>query len=160
MQETVNFATWFAPVASGRTPMCQALYHAWELLQPWVQTHAESRPPMVFNITDGEATDGDPQTGAEALRALETMDGNVVLCNVHLSSLPGTAILYPENEAALPDEFARQLFAMSSLLPPYIREALMKAGYIVGQQARGFVFNAHMEEVIMLLDHGTRTNLR
>ena len=34
VEETVNFATWFTPVASGGTPMCHALYHAWELGVP------------------------------------------------------------------------------------------------------------------------------
>jgi hypothetical protein len=140
--------------------MCQALHQARTLLQPWVQAHAGSRPPMVFNITDGESTDGDPRPPAEALRALATTDGNVLLFNIHLSSIPGTTILYPESETGLPDQFARQLFEMSSLLTPYIQVQLVKAGYAVGEEARGFVFNAHMEEVIMFLDHGTRSDLR
>lgn len=113
-------------------------------------------------LTDGEATDDnrDPRPAAEAVRALSTMDGNVLLFNLHLSSHPGAPILYPESESGLPDAFARQLFQMSSLLPPHIREAAHSAGYTVGPQARGFVFNADIVEVIKFLDLGTRAELR
>jgi hypothetical protein len=97
---------------------------------------------------------------AEAVRTLGTVDGNVLLFNLHLSSHPGAPILYPENESSLPDQFARQLFQMSSLLPPHIREAARSAGYSVGPQARGFVFNADIVEVIKFLDLGTRAELR
>jgi hypothetical protein len=91
IDETVKFAIWFDPVANSGTPMCQALHQARTLLQPWVQAHQSSFPPIVINITDGEATDGDPRPPAEALRALGTIDGNVLLFNLHLSSPPGSA---------------------------------------------------------------------
>ena len=160
IEETVKFALWFDPVASGGTPMGQALRQACALLEPWVQAHATSFPPIVINITDGEATDGDPRPLAEALHTLATADGNVLLFNLHLSARPGAPVLYPESEASLPDEFARQLFQMSSLLPPHIREAAGSAGYTVGPQSRGFVFNADIVEVIKFLDLGTRAELR
>ena len=160
IEETVKFALWFDPVANGGTPMGQALRQARALLEPWVQTHATSFPPIVINITDGEATDGDPRPLAEALRTLATADGNVLLFNLHLSTRPGAPVLYPDSEASLPDEFARQLFQMSSPLPPHIREAAGSAGYTVGPQARGFVFNADIVEVIKFLDLGTRAELR
>jgi hypothetical protein len=160
IEETVKFALWFDPVANGGTPMGQALRQARALLEPWVQAHATSFPPIVINITDGEATDGDPRPLAEALRTLATADGNVLLFNLHLSARPGAPVLYPDSEMSLPDEFARQLFQMSSLLPPHIREAAGSAGYTVGPQARGFVFNADIVEVIKFLDLGTRAELR
>ena len=162
IEENVKFAVWFDAVANGGTPMGQALRQVRTLLAPWVQSHTSSFPPIVINITDGEATDDnrDPRPAAEAVRTLSTMDGNVLLFNLHLSSHSGAPMLYPESEAGLPDEFARQLFQMSSLLPPHIREAAHSAGYAVGPQARGFVFNADIVEVIKFLDLGTRAELR
>lgn len=156
IEETTKFAIWFDPVANGGTPMCQALHHAHALLQPWIQSHPHSFPPIVINITDGEATDGDPRLPAEALRTLATADGNILLFNLHLSSRPGVPVLYPENETGLPDAFAQQLFQMSSLLAPHLCEAASSAGYVVGPQSRGFVFNADIVEVIKFLDIGTR----
>jgi hypothetical protein len=160
IEQTVKFAIWFDPVANGGTPMCQALRQARSILQSWVQQHPSSFPPIVINITDGEATDGDPRSPAEEIRALETQDGQVLLFNLHLSSNPGEPVLYPESDVGLSDQFARQLFEMSSPLPPHIRETAQSAGYAVGPQSRGFAFNADMVEVIKFLDIGTRAELR
>ena len=124
------------------------------------KAHPDAFPPIVINITDGEATDGDPRPPAEALRTLATTDGNILLFNMHLSSRSGTPILYPESETGLPDEFARQLFQMSSLLPAAIQEEARKAGYTIGPQSRGFVFNVEIVEMIQFLDLGTRRDLR
>jgi hypothetical protein len=156
VEETVRFPIWFQPVANGSTPMCQALTLAQNLLSGWVQTHNNSFPPIVINITDGESTDGSPLHPSDALRSLSTDDGNVLLFNLHLSSQAGEPILYPDSDAKLPDQYARQLFAMSSLLPPHIRDAAGSEGYQVGSGAHGFVFNADIVEVIKFLDIGTR----
>ena len=154
--ETVHLPIWFDAVADNGTPMCAALGQARSILEPWVNVHADAFPPIVINITDGEATDGDPRPPAETLRNLETRDGNVLLFNAYLSSRPGAAILYPDSESNLPDDFARQLFQMSSLLPPHFQEAARSEGYPVGAEARGFVFQAEMVQVIKFLDIGTR----
>jgi hypothetical protein len=156
VEETIRFPVWFDPVAQDGTPMCEALHLARSILAPWVQAHPASFPPIVINITDGEATDGDPRPAAGDLRKLATDDGNLLLFNLHLSSQPGAPILYPQDETGLPDEYARQLFQMSSLLPPHIREAAQSEGYAIGPQSRGFVFNADIVEVIKFLDIGTR----
>ena len=55
---TVNGAT-LEVIANGGTPMCHALGMATSLLQSWTSQHANSFPPVVINISDGEATDGD-----------------------------------------------------------------------------------------------------
>jgi hypothetical protein len=126
--ETVRFPIWLDAVADNGTPMCAALEHACSTLEPWVGVHADAFPSIVINLTDGEATDGDPRPPAEALRQLATRDGNVLLFNAHLSSRPGAAILYPDSENNLPDDFARQLFQMSSPLPPHIQQAVGRSG--------------------------------
>ena len=156
VNETVKFPIWFDPVADNGTPMCEALQVAHSMLTLWVQSHPHSFPPIVINITDGEATDGEPLKSADTLRALATDDGEVLLFNIHLSAQVGEALTYPESDTDLVDKYAQQLFAMSSPLPAYIREAAGGEGYNVGIQSRGFVFNADMVEVITFLDIGTR----
>jgi hypothetical protein len=49
---------------------------------------------------------------------------------------------------------------MSSALPLKLQQALGQAGYAAGPQARGFVFNADIVDVIKFLDIGTRSDLR
>jgi hypothetical protein len=161
IDQVVKFPIWFDPVAHGGTPMCAALALAKQWLAEWIAQHGDSYPPIVINITDGEATDGDPRPNAEALRQLATTDGNVLLFNCHLSDKVASPVLFPESVAGLPDPYAEQLFEMSSVLPSRLREAAQSEGYAVGAQPRGFAFNADLVELIRFLDIGTRpSNLR
>jgi hypothetical protein len=160
IEQAVKFPVWFEPRSKGGTPMTEALTQAREALDGWIQAHPEAFPPIVFNITDGEATDGDPSRAAESVSDLKTADGNTLLFNIHLSQHRGK-IEFPDGEHGLPDDFARRLFRMSSTLPPHLRREATAEGYAVGEHARGFVFNADLAAVIQFLDIGTRpANLR
>ncbi|KXB96880.1 MAG: hypothetical protein AA908_09770 [Chlorobi bacterium NICIL-2] len=161
VDQSIRFPIWFDPVANGGTPMCQALGRAKAILEGWLAQHPACFPPIVINITDGEATDGDPSAAADAIRKLSSNDGEVLLFNVHLSSQRATPIEFPDTEAGLPDQFAQLLFRMSSPLPAYMRSIAQQEGYKVSEGTRGFVFNADIVAVIRFLDIGTRpSNLR
>jgi len=115
----------------------------------------------VINITDGEATDGDPVPEAKALGSLGTDDGATLLFNIHLSSTAGNPIELPASADALPDKFSKQLFEMSSNLTPFMIARAKELGMPADEGARGFVFNAQPVQVIQFLDIGTRpANLR
>jgi hypothetical protein len=43
VERTIEFPVWVEPVASGGTPMCQALGHAAKLVQGWVDAHPDDR---------------------------------------------------------------------------------------------------------------------
>lgn len=161
VEQTIRFPIWFDPVYHGATPMCQALTLAHDILARWLPQHPDSFPPIVINITDGEATDGDPSTAADALRSLGSSDGNVLLFNVHLSSKGARPIEFPASADQLPDQHAQLMFELSSPLTPYMRTVAQQEGYTVAEGSRGFVFNADMISVIKFLDIGTRpSNLR
>lgn len=161
VEQSVRFPIWLDPVASNGTPMCKALGHARSLVQSWASEHPFSFPPVVINITDGEAGDGDPSTLAEDIKKACTTDGEALLFNIHISSAATAPIEFPGSEASVPDQFGRLLFRMSSILPPNIRDEARKEGYPVTDQSRGFAFNADLVSVIKFLDIGTRpSNLR
>jgi hypothetical protein len=149
---------WFDPVAHNGTPMCGAFRQARSSLERWVQDHPHSYPPIVINLTDGEATDGDPAEPARALSELSTSDGDVLVFNCHISSTSGQPVLFPRSEEEAPDEFAKLLFRLSSPLPPGLSAAAKQAGLPVGSAARGFAFNADLVDVIRFVDIGTRTD--
>ena len=107
IEQKVKFPIWLDPLANGQTPMCKALDLAWNSLNDFVGAYPECFPPIVINITDGKATDGDPESHARCLRDLSSHDGNVLLFNVHLSSRRDSPIELPFTEADLPDDFAR-----------------------------------------------------
>ena len=64
-QETVRSKVWFDPVANGLTPMCQVLSHAQKIVQRFVEQYPNCYPPIVINITDGDSTDGNPESSAD-----------------------------------------------------------------------------------------------
>lgn len=161
VDQTVKFPIWFDPIASGGTPMCHALTEAQTILSRWIAQHSTSFPPIVFNITDGEVTDGDPTNAVNLVKNLSTNDGNVLLFNVHVSSTHAAPILFPDSETGLPDNFAKLLFRISTLLPGYMRTFALQEGLAASDGARGFVFNATPVAVIQFLKIGTTpSNLR
>jgi hypothetical protein len=161
LDQTVKFPIWFDAIARGGTPMCEALRRAETILSTWVADHPDCFPPIVINITDGESTDGDPSSAAEAMRRVASSDGETLLFNVHLSSHGAAPIEFPDTEAGLPDKYAELLYRTSSLLPSYMQNVARQEGYSVSDGSRGFVFNADMVSVIRFLDIGTRpSNLR
>lgn len=156
VDQSVRFPIWFEPVANGGTPMCQALGLAKSMVEGWLAQHPNCFPPIVINISDGEATDGNPTGPADEIRKLRSNDGDILVFNAHLSSQKAAAVEYPASEAALPDQFAQQLFRMSSVLPDYMLSIAKNEGMPVNEGSRGFVFNADMVAVIKFLDIGTR----
>jgi hypothetical protein len=156
VEQQVRFPVWFDPQANGGTPMCEALEAAARILQGWLSQHPDCFPPIVINITDGEATDGDPSIGADVITSLRSNDGQVLLFNLHLSSHSASPINFPDSEDGLPDDYARLLFRISSPLPAYMQSIARQEGYKVSEYSRGFVFNADMVAVINFLDIGTR----
>lgn len=156
VEQSVKFPVWFDPSWSGGTPMCAALKEAQGVIKKWSAEHAKGFPPIVINITDGESTDGDPVANAKALTGLGTDDGPTLLFNVHLSSMAGAPNELPGKPDGLPDQYAKQLFEMSSVLTPFMVGRARELGMAVDETSRGFVFNAQPVQVIQFLDIGTR----
>lgn len=157
----VRFPVWFDPLAKNGTPMCQAIDYATSIVQKWIDVHPDAFPPIVLNVTDGEATDGDPLHFAQILRSQATRDGEVLLFNVHLSSSKESPIELPDSPEGLPDQYALALYRMSSEMPFGMRSAAHAEGYRVNLDTRGFVFNADPVALVRFLEIGTRpSNLR
>src|SRR2546430_11070759 len=121
--------------------MCAALKEATKIVQTWCQEHPTGFPPIVINIPDGEATDGDLIAEARKLSAVSGEDGSGLLFNIHLSSTAGPSIELPGNANKLPDQHAKQLFEASSTLPPFIVAPATELGIPAAENSRGFIFN-------------------
>lgn len=158
MEQKFKFPVWFEPLAQGRTPMCKALQLAHETVKQFLASFPDCFPPLVLNVTDGEATDGVPETAAAELRNLASSDGNTLLFNAHLSGKALRPIEYPDREEGLPDPFARLLFRMSSVLPPKMQSAAKADGFLVTPTSRGFVFNADLVAIVRFIDIGTQVS--
>jgi hypothetical protein len=147
---------WVDPKAEGGTPMCHMLYQAHQILTDWIGKHPRSFPPVVVHITDGESQDGDPVPYADAVRSLSTADGQVLLFNCHLSMTKANPFMFPSAEEGLPDELAKVLFRLSSVLPePFMKHAAEEL-FPLQPGARGMAFNADMVCLIQFLNMGTK----
>jgi hypothetical protein len=162
VSQTVKIPMWFEDVSNNGTPMCRAINMAHEWVSEWIGAHPNAFPPTVINISDGQANDGDPTSVAAALTSLATSDGNVLMYNACISSDASTkAITFPDSGDSLPDEYARLMFGMSSVLTPYLRECATGEGFATTEGSRFFFFQADPIATIQFLDIGTRTaNLR
>jgi hypothetical protein len=160
-ESTVRFPIWMDPVSNGGTPMRQALEYAHRLVDKWLSEHPACFPPIVLNLTDGEANDGDPTVPAATIQSLASTDGPVLLFNLHVSDAGGSPVTFPDSDSGLPDSYARTLFSMSSVLPAHMRSYASQEGFSVSEGTRGFVYNADITSVVQFLDIGTRaTDLR
>ena len=115
---------WIEPHAEGNTPMFKALESARSLVQRWCNApgHKNSFPPVVINITDGEASDAPAEKlldAAARIRSASTSDGNALLLNIHITTGgDGTPIIFPSSAGQLGETgYGRLLFDMSSQLP-------------------------------------------
>jgi hypothetical protein len=157
VDQSIRFPVWLDPVFGGLTPMVEAFMRAETALTYWVGEHPDSFPPVVIHFTDGESTDGDPTAAAERIKQLTTHDGNVLLFNCHISSRGGISVMFPDSEEGLPDDYARLLFRISSVLPETFRRVLSEMNYLPSPGTRGFVYQARAETVLQFLDIGTQT---
>jgi hypothetical protein len=160
VDQTIKFPVWFDAVADGSTPMCEALKLGHKVITEFIAKVPNCFPPLMVNITDGEANDGNPERPAAELGAIQTTDGPVLLFNVHLSSIRSKPIEFPDGESELPDDYAKMLFRMSSALPARMSEVASKEGLKITANSRGFVFNADLVSVIRFLDIGTRVDAK
>ena len=156
VEVTRKVPVWFRPSAEYGTPMCEALGIASRCLQSWINDYPDAFPPIVINITDGAATDGNPESLAGEIMSLATTDGNVLVFNVHLSEVAAMPVQYPDREDGLPDDLAKRLFRMSSVLPESSRNLAATLDLAVNEDSRGFVFNSDMAALVQFLDIGTR----
>ena len=157
VEVTRKFPVWLRPTASYGTPMCEALSAASKAIQDWIAQHPDSYPPMVINVTDGDATDGNPESLAQEIMAMETNDGNVLIYNVHLSEMSVKPVEYPGQENDVPpEEYAMRMFRMSSVFPEPVVDLAAGMGLPVTQGSRGYVYNANVVALVQFLDIGTR----
>ncbi|MBL7488147.1 VWA domain-containing protein [Frankia sp. AgB1.9] len=151
---------WVEPVFGYRTPMCEAIATAGEHVFTWAESHPDSFPPIVINITDGMVTDS-PFNGAglaewaSRLTSIETRDGRALLFNIFLSPTVAPEVLFPAAADGLPEP-GPELFAISSVLPPSMVANARGARLEIADAARGFVFNAGLATLMWFLEIGTR----
>lgn len=152
---------WIKPYAVSNTPMTKAFENAKRLCNDWINwgNHRDCHPPIIINITDGEATDAgwnynSLRKEVEQIKHLGTNYGNVNILNIHISSRSGDKLLFP-NEVNQNDRFANLLFEISTPLNENMVRLAQQKGYNIENNARGYVFNGNASDLINFLNIGT-----
>jgi hypothetical protein len=162
---------WVDAVHEGATHTGEALEAALPHFQAWVKANPNAPAPVVLHFSDGapEGGMGNHMRAAEALKALKTKDGNLVLMNVHVGESGGQHMFLNEKqlkvaiERAAPEEAdaLRRMFIMSSPMPaPMIARARESfPEFEIHDDARAMVVNASDSTLAKLLEMGTIQNL-
>lgn len=163
----VQRTQWLEAKHQGKyTRLDKAVRYAQRLLAQWC---AEQRgkvcyPPTVINITDGEynaVSYKEMLQIAGELKSIETLDGNTLFFNIHISPTTLQTTSFPEEPTGL-EPLAQRLYALSSLLPERYNQSisqLLGADSSVTKRKRGLVVNADMATLIKTIEIGTPTNI-
>ncbi len=160
---TIEQRYWITPKAEGSTPMYAALLSAYDLAERWCRKihNRHSYPITIFNITDGEASDGDPANLldiSEKIQNLHTDDGNVLLLNIHISSHDNSSpVIFPASKGEVPqDKYAQLLYDMSSTMPSTYNENIFQIrDDSIAPPFRGMSYNTSITHLIAMMNIGS-----
>ncbi|MBR2326290.1 MAG: VWA domain-containing protein [Alistipes sp.] len=155
---------WIKPKAEGNTPMMQALLKAEQLIEEWCsqEENHDSFPPLLFNITDGEASDGtegELRQISGRIKKIGTNDGNTLMVNIHVSTNEHQSVIFPcLHEIDLSCKDIATLAYMSSEIPQQLNNYVRRCRTDYAQPpylAMGY--NNSIVELVALLNIGTRS---
>ena len=152
---------WIRPKAGMDTPMTKAFENAYRICEAWINwgNHRDCHPPIVINISDGEATDSGTHDSklisvVNNIKSLGTNYGNVNIFNIHISSGGGDSILFPTSIDNKTNQ-AKLLFDLSSNLNDRMIALATNMGYNVKPGAKGYVYNGSAKNLMDFLNIGS-----
>ena len=147
---------WIEPEADNGTPMHTAFEQAAEIVEKSISDRPDSFPPIVINITDGEAREPDlTADNARRITNLQTTDGAALVFNLHIADNKNTIILPNDTTDFAGDLFAEFLFDISSPLPDPLFALAKERRFSPESGARCFGYNADEPMMIQLLQFGS-----
>jgi hypothetical protein len=164
---------WVETISNGATSMLTAFNKTKEIIEEWISNHPKSFPPVVLNITDGMPTDdiilnqrletgtlGDVTTLpiviiSKEIQKLGTNNGNVLVCNAHVSAVGGNPDAYPISTSGIIDIMAELTFAMSSIIPDELVQKGIERGLSIQRGSRFFIYNADASSLSGFFEFGS-----
>jgi len=160
-EKIIDCFGWISPVVERMTPMKSALDMTSKLLDDWLSeiTDVNCFPPIVFNITDGEANE-EPEDlilASDQIRSKYTYDGHVLFFNIHICSKDGNPVIFPTGMEELPDNnITRTLYNMSSIMPQrFVKEIKILRQIDIDSQYVAMAYNANAESFLKFMNIGT-----
>lgn len=151
------------------TPMYEAFEMAYTIGKRWIgERGSNSVPPIFINITDGGATDASDSELldiSKKIKSLNTLGGDALLFNVHISSAikEDEEIKFPTSPDKIATiKYAYQLYQMSSELPEWVGRkicAIMGQEWQSGMKLRAVSYNTSVSQLFDFLQIGSLTIL-
>lgn len=155
---------WIQPRSVGGTPMYEAFSKVLGMVSAWCRktSNADSYPPTVINITDGEGSDADGEKIREItarIKTVKTSDGNVLLFNMHLCGEHDSvapSVLFPCDSSELPDRrYARLLYDISSQMPEAYNPLIAEIRGGGRPPYKGMSYNCSLSNIADVLNIGS-----
>ncbi len=142
----------FEDMVYGGTPMCKALNVVKERFRKELSGHKDKRDLVLFLLSDGEPTDGNPLS---IVREIKAMGVSIICCLIDSKDIIDPKILFNQpnsswnNNACLMFEMASEIEEKS-----HFARFLLKKGWAINSQAKMFVQLNHskvLEEFIQII---------
>lgn len=154
---------WVEPIdKDGTTNMLGAFQLAKELVETWMADNTGGPAPVIINISDGVPYyDGkDPRDCmretvalANEIKNLSNNDGNVLIFNAQIDSVPTT--VFPADRNEISQEAGQFLYDITSEVPDSYKAAAAKNELPTKEGSRGCIFGADGVQLIQLIDFGS-----
>jgi len=161
---------WVTPIANGLTPMGGAMDLAKDIIEKWIGKRADAPAPIIINITDGMAYNGNESNPMEEvektisvfkeIQSIKTsLDESPLVFNVHIGG-DEKKIGFPENESELGnDDMAKFLFEISSRVPDAIKEGA-NFSFSIKENSKAFIANADLIDLIEFIEFGSKSAMQ
>jgi len=149
-EEPVAFPIWYRPALGHGAVRSEAYRYAWERLSNWLADAAQPAEALLISLL-GEL--GERETLGDAIAGFGQLGGTPLrVFHAHLgTSTRVPATLYPSTDLHLATPAARELFRVSSPLPPALAATLQQAQVTVNPSAHGLIHNAQFSDLVRFL---------
>lgn len=159
----VKQPVWVEPIdKDGTTNMLGAFQLAKELVETWMADNTDGPAPVIINISDGVPyyDEKDPRDCmretvalANEIKNLSNNDGNVLIFNAQIDSVPTT--VFPADRNEISQEAGQFLYDITSEVPESYKAAAEKNELPTKEGSRGCIFGADGVQLIQLIDFGS-----
>ena len=159
----VKQPVWVEPIdKDGATNMLGAFQLAKDLVEKWMVDNSDGPAPVIINISDGvpyyegkDHRDCMKETVALAneIKKLSNNDGNVLIFNAQIDSVPTT--VFPSERNEISQEAGQFLYDITSEVPESYKAAAAKNELPTKEGSRGCIFGADGVQLIQLIDFGS-----
>lgn len=148
---SVDFPIWYQPQLGEGAPQAAAFKFCRELLTERPELLGDTEAPLVLHVFSASSCDGDPSEAITEIARMDSFAGTPLVLHAHIATSSALSpTLYPSNRATLAGN-TLDWYDRAALLPEWAKVRLRKSSLMVGEKARGLIYNARMPDLFRLI---------